>query len=64
MEIISLCIPWNKGKINLCSKETLKLMSESQKGRIAWNKGLKNKQVVWNKGMTKQQMIEYKDRII
>lgn len=32
-------IPWNKNKTNVYSKETLQKMSESQKGKIPWNKG-------------------------
>lgn len=36
-------IPWNKGKTNIYSEETLKKMSESSKGKSSWNKGLKYK---------------------
>lgn len=34
-------IPWNKGKSDCFSKETLDQLSNSLKGRTAWNKGLK-----------------------
>lgn len=33
-------IPWNKGKVGIYSKETLKKMSDNGKGRIPYNKGL------------------------
>jgi group I intron endonuclease len=33
------------------SEESKKLMSLSRKGRIPWNKGLKNAQIAWNKGL-------------
>ena len=33
--------PWNKGKSGCFSDEVIIKMSESHKGRIAWNKGLK-----------------------
>jgi hypothetical protein len=35
------------------SDEARKKMSESSKGQVAWNKGLKGAQVAWNKGLTK-----------
>ena len=44
-------IPWNKGKSNIYSKETIDKISESSKGRIPWNKGLKGAQEAWNKGI-------------
>ena len=34
------------------SEEHKKKLSKSHKGKIPWNKGLKNKQDAWNKGMT------------
>ena len=34
-------VPWNKGKKNCFSADTLKKMSASLKGRAAWNKGKK-----------------------
>ena len=43
-------IPWNKGKIGIYSDDTLKKMSESQKGKEPGNKGKKGLQVPWNKG--------------
>lgn len=56
--------PWNKGKINVYSEETLKAISESGKGRIPPNKGIspseetkeKNREwhlgkEPWNKGL-------------
>lgn len=55
--------PWNKGKINVYSQETLKKMSDCHKGTPAWNKGKKHPEetkrkiseshkgiLVWNKG--------------
>jgi hypothetical protein len=39
----------NRGKKR--SAELRKHMSESRKGRIPWNKGLKRSQVPWNKGL-------------
>ena len=34
-------LPWNKGNSNCFSKESLEKLSNSLKGRTAWNKGLK-----------------------
>lgn len=34
--------PWNKGKTNVYSKETLEKMSNSHKGQIPWNKSNKS----------------------
>jgi hypothetical protein len=34
-------VPWNKGKTNVYTKETLQVMSTNLKGKPAWNKGLK-----------------------
>ena len=33
--------PWNKGKTNVYSEETIQKLSEANKGQIPWNKGLK-----------------------
>lgn len=41
----------HRGKI--VSLETRKKMSESDKGRIPWNKGKKGLQIPWNKGLKK-----------
>jgi len=41
--------PWNKGKINCFSKESLEKKSKSLKGRVPWNKGKKGS-IPWNKG--------------
>ncbi len=35
-------VPWNKGKTNIYSEESIQKMRESHKGQIPWNKGLKN----------------------
>lgn len=52
-------IPWNKGKTNVYSKETLEKMSKARSGRIPWNKGnhirlgtggFKKGHIPWNKG--------------
>ena len=43
--------PSNKGKP--LKKETKEKISNSLKGNIPWNKGIKGKQVSWNKGLTK-----------
>jgi len=55
-------IPWNKGKKDCFSDETIQQMSNSHKGQspsnkgtkgvvIAWNKGKKTGKPSWNKGM-------------
>ena len=33
--------PWNKGKTNIYSEETIQKLSEANKGQIPWNKGIK-----------------------
>jgi len=38
------CIPWNKGKKGVYTKEQLKKMSESNKGHPVWNKGVPMKE--------------------
>lgn len=64
---------WNKGKIGIYSKESLKLISDSMMGRTPWNKGItrteKEKEKMannrkgipaWNKGIkgsTKKKVI-------
>jgi hypothetical protein len=35
-------IPWNKGRKNIYSKETIKKISDARKGKEPWNKGIKN----------------------
>ena len=41
-----------KGKINnVMTDETRQKISESLKGKTAWNKGVKGKQIAWNKGI-------------
>lgn len=40
-------------KNKIVSEETKKKLSDSHKGQIAWNKGLKGAQVAWNKGLKK-----------
>jgi len=37
-------VPWNKGKTNIYSKETLKSNSNSHKGQVPWNKGKKGEE--------------------
>lgn len=48
--------PWNKGKNNIYSGETIKKMSEARLGKSSWNKGMNNPQAVINgrKGAAKQ----------
>ena len=43
------------------SEETCQKMSNSRKGRLAWNKGLAGtgRCKAWNKGLTKQQQLAY-----
>jgi hypothetical protein len=43
--------PWNKGKVDVYSFETKEKISNSLKGKIPWNKGLKGVQEAWNKGL-------------
>jgi len=51
---------WKKG--HSPNLETRKKMSESQKGKTPWNKGLKGKQVAWNKDMGEFRTPEGKER--
>ena len=46
--------PWNKGKTEVYSKETLSAMSGSKKGCTPWNKDKKTGLDAWNKGLTKE----------
>ena len=43
--------PWNKGKVDVYSFETKEKISNSLKGKIPWNKGLKGFHEAWNKGL-------------
>jgi len=49
------CVPWNKGKTDVFTKETLAKMSESAKGRIPWNKG--------NRGLCSKETLAKMSRI-
>lgn len=63
-------IAWNKGKMNIYSEETLKLISLSRLGKPAWNKGIKRTEEekkkmsenrkgkpAWNKGISTSYLV-------
>jgi len=44
-------IPWNKGKTDIYSEDTITRISNSLKGNIPWNKGTIGIMKAWNKGI-------------